>query len=865
MRPAETSTARNPKLLYILLVILFAWALTAQVAWSWHAIEHQAHRNENLDPPFIREDGSTQIRVVPRAYADSGLQKGDEIVALDGEAIGGERQFSLLPSRLHPGTLFTVSIRRIVNGVASRIDIPIHMKNRRAETVGGWAAIITLGSLFPLSCLLVGFYIAFARPTDPLAWITMAMLATFGHIGAPGDQLALWSPLREMLLVYQPVTQTWPLWMLLFAFFFPVPFDYAQRHRWIYWVLAIPAIVVCVLDIYINLVGDRSLTAAAPAANLFHHLETGFFVLFSVYVSGFFALLATKKHLLPTNDARRRMNVMIVGCTLSLLPIFPVFLSNNGYIPRLPGWFLTVGLFMLLCFPVTMAYVIVVQQAMDVRMVVRTGVQYAIASNGLKIVRIALLVFLVVLTSKLATESNHQSQAIIIAAAGTALIFGLRSLAERASRWMDRKFFREVYDAEIILTELSSSVASMRDVRMLTETVARRIASSLHVEKVAVLLDRSGKFQPVYAMGYNGGLSAEFPRSASTIRLLRQMGSSPSKVHFDDPQSWVHGAPPSEQTVLQQLGAEVLLPVTLKSRMLGLVSLGPKRSEAPYSRLDLQLLGAVASQTGLALENAELTENIRREVAQRERLDRELEIAREVQQRLFPQTLPVVQGLDFAGYCRPALGVGGDYYDFIRLPDQCLGVAIGDVSGKGIAAALMMASLQASLRGQTIKPCSSLSEMIGNINKLVYDASAANRYATFFYAQYNPATRLLYYVNAGHNPPFVCRRNGAAGTCEFHRLESGGTVVGLFAEFAYQEGVLELHPGDLFVGFTDGISEAMDGKDDEFGEDRMMETIRQCEARSAAEIVTCLLDQVDSFTAGAPQHDDMTLVVMRLQ
>jgi phosphoserine phosphatase RsbU/P len=265
----------------------------------------------------------------------------------------------------------------------------------------------------------------------------------------------------------------------------------------------------------------------------------------------------------------------------------------------------------------------------------------------------------------------------------------------------------------------------------------------------------------------------------------------------------------------------------------------------------------------LALENAELTESIRREIAQRERLNRELEIAREVQQRLFPQTLPIVKGLEFAGYCRPALGVGGDYYDFIRLQDDCLGIAIGDVSGKGIAAALMMASLQASLRGQTIKPCSTLAELIQHVNRLVYEASAANRYATFFYAQYDPPTRLLHYVNAGHNPPIVYRKKGKAENIV--RLEAGGTVVGLFPEFPYQEAALELKAGDLFVCFTDGISEAMDTKDEEFGEERLIEILRHCQARSAAETITCILDQVDAFTAGAPQHDDMTLVVVRVQ
>jgi sigma-B regulation protein RsbU (phosphoserine phosphatase) len=303
----------------------------------------------------------------------------------------------------------------------------------------------------------------------------------------------------------------------------------------------------------------------------------------------------------------------------------------------------------------------------------------------------------------------------------------------------------------------------------------------------------------------------------------------------------------------------VLLPLTLKSRLMGIISLSGKRSEEPYSRTDLQLLKAVASQTGLALENAELTESVRREIAQRERLNRELEIAREVQQRLFPQKLPLVNGLDFAGYCRPAEGVGGDYYDFIHLPDGSLGIAVGDVSGKGIAAALMMASLQASLRGQTIKPCETLSEMISNINGLMYDASAENRYATFFYAQYYPATRALRYVNAGHNPPMVLRGD------QLIRLTDGGTVVGLFPESPFCEGFVQLEKGDVVVAFTDGISEAMNDAEEEFDEGRLMVALRKIEGRTAAEMISEILVDVDQFTAGAKQHDDMTLVVVRVQ
>src|SRR5215472_798586 len=192
-----------------------------------------------------------------------------------------------------------------------------------------------------------------------------------------------------------------------------------------------------------------------------------------------------------------------------------------------------------------------------------------------------------------------------------------------------------------------------------------------------------------------------------------------------------------------------------------------------------------SAQTALAQEVARLTTAIGRETAQRERLNRELEIAREVQEDLFPQRLPMVPGLDYSGQCRPAREVGGDYYDFLELPNGRLGIAIGDVSGKGVGAALMMASLEASLRA--LAPVvQAPAELMERVNNLVRQASAANRYATLFYAEYQPATRCLTYVNAGHNPPVVLRDCG--GACQVLRLETGGPVIGLFPQ-RYQRGM----------------------------------------------------------------------------
>ena len=266
------------------------------------------------------------------------------------------------------------------------------------------------------------------------------------------------------------------------------------------------------------------------------------------------------------------------------------------------------------------------------------------------------------------------------------------------------------------------------------------------------------------------------------------------------------------------------------------------------------------AQTALAREVARLTTAIGREMVHRERLNRELEIAREVQEHLFPQRLPPVPGLDYCGRCRPAREVGGDYYDFLELPEGRLGIAIGDVSGKGIGDALMMASLEASLRGQA-SVGHDLTELMKRVDSLVYEASSPNRYATLFYAEYDPRSRRLSYVNAGHNPPVILRKSAAA--CQVFRLETGGPVIGIIRQ-CYQQGSFLLEPGDLVLLFTDGVPESMNVRDEEWGEDRLIEFAKTCHDLPALEAMTRILAAAEAFAAGASQHDDMTLVVFRV-
>jgi phosphoserine phosphatase RsbU/P len=436
----------------------------------------------------------------------------------------------------------------------------------------------------------------------------------------------------------------------------------------------------------------------------------------------------------------------------------------------------------------------------------------------------------------------------------------LQRLRLRLARWIDRRFFREAYDAERVLSDLSDQVRTIVDGDSLVHTVGQRIAETLHVGRLAFFLPAQGGFKPAFALGYETPLDMQLPDRSGVVEVLRRTGE-PARVFFEDKESWVwrsENVTEQDRSALAQLESRLLLPVTVKDRLLGLVSLSQKKSEEPYTGSDLRLLRSLALQTGLALDNSRLTAEVASEAAQRERLNREIEIAREVQERLFPQKLPQVEGFDIAGYCRPAQEVGGDYYDFLTLPGGRLGIVIGDVSGKGIAAALLMASLQASVRSQSARGEANLAEAIEMVNTLIYESSASSRYATLFYGQLDTATRQLHYVNAGHNPPVLLRKGGA-----MEPLEAGGAVVGLLPKNIYEQGSVRLGSGDLLLGFTDGISEAMNRGYEEWGEERMVAAVRAQGDCPAAELIRRLLKEADKFTDGAPQHDDMTVIVIR--
>jgi serine phosphatase RsbU (regulator of sigma subunit) len=237
----------------------------------------------------------------------------------------------------------------------------------------------------------------------------------------------------------------------------------------------------------------------------------------------------------------------------------------------------------------------------------------------------------------------------------------------------------------------------------------------------------------------------------------------------------------------------------------------------------------------------------------------ELEIAKQVQARLFPQIQPQLKTLEYAGICLQARQVGGDYFDFLSLGPQRLGLILGDVSGKGIAAALLMANLQACLRSQSALAFEQPEALLRSVNRLFYDNTGDAAYASLFFADYDDATRRLRYVNCGHLSGLLLRRDG-----NVLQLDSTSTLLGLFNEWDCSMREQELSPGDVLALYTDGISEASDEQGEEFGERWLIDALRQHRDLSCQGLLTAIVDEVQRFTS-QEQHDDITAIVAKVR
>jgi sigma-B regulation protein RsbU (phosphoserine phosphatase) len=311
----------------------------------------------------------------------------------------------------------------------------------------------------------------------------------------------------------------------------------------------------------------------------------------------------------------------------------------------------------------------------------------------------------------------------------------------------------------------------------------------------------------------------------------------------------------SSTMTIQGIRSVLAVPLGVGERIFGMIYADSPLAEAKFSQDHLTVLTTLASVAAIRVENARLME----EDLERERFERELNLAREIQQRFQPSSAPHVNGYEMQGISFPCYEIGGDYYDFIERPDGRMVIALGDVSGKGTSAALLMSSLHAAMHAQ-IPAHKNLGETISAVNRYLAETIPLNRFITLFCAELDPATGMLSFLNAGHNPPLIAHAGGS-----MEQLAAGGIPLGIVGDAVYREGRTQLHPGDALVIYSDGVSETQNAAGEEFGPVRLYNTVARYLESTAAGIRDKIEADLTKFAQGTPAGDDITLVIVKRQ
>lgn len=820
----------------------------------------------------------------------AGLQVGDQIVALDGVSDPEDlhQRLVTISDTYHVGDRHVVTVRRH----SQTLHLEYQVESNYRDFVHFLAQMF--GNLVALAFLIIGLSVFLIKPDDHqvlLFCLAFAGTSTFFGTIFPVYLRRLPLGLGHLIGIVQTTFSVLALPLLLHFFLtFPQPVGLVKRWprltKWIYlpFVLSLPLILLGTASLMYNFDVNPSVRGLLLQVE---RRWTFLLIAISYFLAGVVALAANYRAT-TSPDHRRRMRVVMGGTVVGFAPLLWLWVRPDPTPLFTTEWEAVAGLVVLVV-PLSFAYAIIKHRLFDIRLVIRRSLRYALARHVLwaaLLSPIALLVMDVIVSHRdflreyVQAEFPRISLYLLVGA-------GLISVHRPLMQWLDRKFFREAYDARKILSNLAEEIGLIVDINELTSMVLRQVNDSLHIKYGALLLrDSDGEhFRCVHNLG-SPPCTVAIPVASSLVRELQRRSWRPLEVSFHEADLWTYEVEPEVKAFLQEANIDLVIPLRLSRNLIGLMLLGEKQSEEPYSKEDRELLLTVAAQTALGVERARLSA----QMARQERLKREVEIAQEVQARLFPQSVPRLTTLDIAGMCVPAQEVAGDYYDFLPLAPGRIGVAIGDISGKGISAALLMANLQASLRSQAALAGDEVGHLLSTVNKLLYHSTSVNKYATLFYATYDEATRRLTYANAGHNSPLLIRRRSPGSVRsqdapvglvaqplgmvalaaepevagDVQRLETGGVVIGAFESPVFRHETIYLEPGDIVVAYTDGITEAHAPHGEVFGEERLERLVRQHQALSASELVKRIVQEVTEFTHGAEQHDDMTLVVMKV-
>lgn len=795
--------------------------------------------------------GGTEIRVVgliPGGPAENAVREGepepiqvdDVIEGIDRQAIQSPRHAADLLRQREVGEV----VPYMVNREGDIFEVEVRLGSTRTTEVSTYLIYCGLGLIY----FMVGLYVFWKNPWQSPARIfyllgCVFLLYFFSSSGRIVEYY--WSQVFSQNMGALSSLLVPPLFFHFFLIF-PQERAVVERRRWL-----IPLLYLLPVLFYANFTWSQFYGNNPAQINGAQQMILGLF-----FTGGLASLITTYLHSTDAN-LRQKVKFLTLGTVIGVLPYlifsmaFEVLLGRND--------FALLGAVPLVLIPVSFGYSIARYQLMDVEVIIRRSLIYAILTGVLVG---AYLLIIIVVGNVLLKASGQTSQLVAIIA--TLLVAAVFAPARDGIQgFLERRFFREKYDLQSAMHELSLSIPRTIEREALVDLLESRIRTLFHPGHFSVLMGRREVLQFDDGVGIRAlpDLSSYLVDRRSALQLdalYAQLGSA-VRTESGDQAVARRARLAQDLEVLLEQGYEIVVPSLAGDRLAAALCLGPKMSDAAYDSTDLEFLAIVAGQMGVQLENTRLYD----EVLARRQLEEELALARSIQQRLLPSRVPDIAGFELAAINLPSRQISGDYYDFVPLHDGRLSMVISDVSGKGMGASLLASNLQASLRALATfhtRP----GAILKAVNTALYESTDSDRFATLFLAALEPDGKSVVYSSAGHNPPLLLRADGSSKW-----LQEGSTPLGAFPGMDYPEVRVEIGPGDVLVLYTDGVTEAEDHAEGQFGEEGLLECVqRNCRGGAgeiAGELRRAVFQHIgdDSMGREVNAGDDLTIIVLR--
>ncbi|HEU4365036.1 MAG TPA: SpoIIE family protein phosphatase [Candidatus Krumholzibacteria bacterium] len=825
-RPAFPGDRAAPLLRPLLLVFVLA-IVVLEFPGARERVEspYSGIQTRNLVVQHVEADG-------PNAGAD--IRSGDEIVGIDGRRLRNRLHLQHLVASNHRFQPQVYELRRA--GASVRETVRYDEPPRRILLLR--AALLVLAALF----IGVGLWV-YMRRADALGTLfalNSILLAVF-LTDRPSTANPVWQLGGE--LIADAFILLFPATLLHFFLRFPdrPRREGARRGRSV-WLYAAPVLIFGL--------------SAAVAARRFHFLGApdaavtlvlGASTLYFVAYLLASLVVFVRAYRSSPRAQKQKLRVVIAGTLAGLLPFIGATLQASVHPEKA-----SLSPFAALCLgfvPLAFGYAIVKHGAIELNAVVRKSLVYAVLTGLL----VAGYYLVVQSLGTFLTREFGVSEYAWLPFAVLALAVAFAPVRERVQGAVDRLFYRADYVYRQEVVDFGRSLARTLTRDEILDQFVRRCEALLHPSFVAVYL-RNGNRELTRARG--DGPVPETPATFSADAFLGRYLTrfrTPLPVEYLDP-SWERPRLDAESRALLSVpGLAVCVPIAAPDRLIGLVLLGQKRSGLVYRRDDNELLETFADQIALVIENADLIQSS----IEKERLKSEVLLARDIQQALLPETPPRLHDIEIQGRMVSSTEVGGDYFDYFPLDADRVVVAIGDVSGKGVPAAMLMASLQAVFKNRAIKGELPPGELNRELNDFLVEHAKPGQFATFFCGILDVPRATLTYSSAGQCPALLA-------TDRFvDRLGNGGMVLGAHRSQEYVEGTVAFRPGDLLLLYTDGITEQRNPSGELFGEERLVDFLRANRNLSPDGLQNALLDAVLAFGQGHQEDDITSVIVLR--